>query len=211
MTGTIELILLRTIYSNSIKKIPSTSPALSRQLELPLLIIQPSISFLVAKGSIIKNDDDTYSLAPLGRKQFVVVLTGGTFDILHTGHIFTFEQAKLLGDVLVVVVATDKFVEEQKNHPPTNSQGERAKLLNHIKEVNAAIEGHETDFMWTVDFVKPDIIALGYNQFHNEKQLYKQLTSRGYGHVKIVRLKKNIPGKSTSRIVQDIIKHNYRD
>ncbi|MCK4895666.1 MAG: adenylyltransferase/cytidyltransferase family protein, partial [Candidatus Heimdallarchaeota archaeon] len=101
---------------------------------------------MVNTGTVIENNDNHFHLTELGRKKFTVVMTGGTFDIIHIGHIFTFEQARILGDVLVIVIATDKTVQKFKQHPPTNSQLDRVKLVRHLREVDAAIEGSETDF-----------------------------------------------------------------
>lgn len=211
MVGTLRHLILKKVYSNSIQEINSSLQTLSRQFELSKEQIVESIESLIHDGSITKDDEGNFSITPLGKKQFSIVMTGGTFDILHTGHIFTFEQAKMLGDVLVIVIATDKTVQKFKNHPPTNLQRERAQMVRHIREVDAAVEGSETDFFETVKLIEPDIIALGYDQKHNEKDLYQKLQERGFSHVKIVRLKEHVLGKSTSKIVQDIIKHSYRN
>ena len=174
-------------------------------------LVESVLSDLLIKGSISIDQAGNYNLTEFGRKQIVVVMTGGVFDILHVGHIFTFQQAKLLGDVLVVVVATDGTVEKLKKRKPTNSQEERATLLKHIKEVDAVVIGDETDFINTIDLIKPDIVALGYDQKFDERRLYEEFVKRGHQDVKIIRLKEYIPGKSTSRIVKDIIfKHTYR-
>lgn len=211
MVGSLNYILLKKIYSNNLHKISSTIPTLSRQVELSQDSIKASLLDLVDNGTVIESNDHHFHLTELGRKTFTVIMTGGTFDIIHTGHIFTFKQARMLGDVLVIVIATDKTVQKFKQHPPTNSQKERAELVRHLREVDAAIEGSETDFFETVVSIQPDIIALGYDQKHNEKDLYKKLNERGFSHVKIIRLKEHVFGKSTSKIVQDIIKHNYRE
>ena len=211
MVGTLKHILLKKIYSNNLHKILSTVPTLSRQLELNQKEINASLSEMVSDGSIIESPAQQFGLTELGRKKITVVMTGGTFDLVHVGHIYTFQQAKMLGDVLVIVIATDKTVQKFKNHHPTNSQGDRAELVRHLREVDAAIEGSDTDFFDTIDFIQPDIITLGFDQKHNEKDLYQKLHERGFPHVKIIRLKKHILGKSTSKIVQDIIKHSYRD
>ncbi len=211
MKGTLEHLLLKKIYVNSIEGISSTLAILTRQLGLIQEILEPIMESLIEKESLIKEGEDCCVLTPLGRKQLTVVMTGGTFDLLHTGHVSTLQQSKLLGDVLVVVIATDEIVQNFKNHPPTNKQDERAQLVKNIRDVDVAFVGDETDFMKTVDLVNPDIITLGYDQRHNEKKLFQQLSSRGHKDIKIVRLKKYIPGKSTSKIVQDIIKHSYRD
>lgn len=210
MPGTIERLLLKTIYSNSIKQIPSTISTLSRLLELSQPILEPSLSYLVEKDSLSLSSDGKYSLLGLGRKQLTIVMTGGTFDLLHSGHLFTFKQAKLLGDILTVVIATDKTVEKEKKRHPSKTQDERVMVVNHIKEVDVAVIGSEYDFIETVNLIQPDIIALGYDQYHDEKHLYETLSSKGYPHVKIIRLKEYIPGKSTTKIMQDMIKHNYR-
>lgn len=211
MRGTLEHLLLKKIYANSIDGISSSLVVLTRQLGLFQEILEPIIISLIDKGSLEEEAEKCCNLTPLGRKQLTVVMTGGTFDLLHTGHVSTLQQSKLLGDVLVVVIATDKVVQNFKSHPPTNTQDERAQLVKNIRDVDAAFVGDETDFMKTVDLINPDIITLGFDQRHDEKKLFQELSSRGHKHVKIVRLKKHIPGKSTSRIVQDIIKHSYRE
>ncbi len=211
MVGSLNHILLKKIYSNNLHKLFSTIPTLSRQMELSQDIIKASLLDMVDNGIVIESNDHHFHLTELGRKKITIVMTGGTFDIIHTGHIFTFEQARMLGDMLVIVIATDKTVQKFKQHPPTNSQKDRVELIRHLREVDAAIEGSETDFLETIDAIQPDIIALGYDQKHDEKDLYKKLNERGFSHVKIVRLKEHVFGKSTSKIVQDIIKHSYRE
>ncbi len=211
MVGSLNHILLKKIYSNNLHKLFSTIPTLSRQMELSQDIIKASLLDMVDNGIVIESNNHHFHLTELGRKKITIVMTGGTFDIIHTGHIFTFEQARMLGDMLVIVIATDKTVQKFKQHPPTNSQKDRVELIRHLREVDAAIEGSETDFLETIDAIKPDIIALGYDQKHDEKDFYKKLNERGFSHVKIVRLKEHVLGKSTSKIVQDIIKHSYRE
>ncbi len=211
MSSIEDKFVIKQIYINSLKDIKSSLTSISRQLGFSLDYVNTSIESLIEKGSIEVDYQNNYHLTELGRKQISVILTGGTFDILHVGHLFAFNQSKLLGDVLVVVLATDKNVEKLKNHPPTNSQEERAEIVEYVKGVDAAIVGDETDFMKMIDAIKPDIITLGYDQKHDEKELYKAISEGGYPHVKIIRLQKHVSGKSTSKIVQEIIKHNYRE
>ena len=93
------------------------------------------------------------------------VLLFGTFDFLHSGHIFTFEEAKKLGDVLVVSVARDIAIETIKGKKPLRSEEERLALVNHINIVEDAFLGDEKLGVYSF-FEKffPDIIALGYDQ-----------------------------------------------
>ncbi|OLS32409.1 MAG: FAD synthase [Candidatus Heimdallarchaeota archaeon AB_125] len=210
MTGIEYKLVIKQIYINSLKGIKSSLTSISRQLGFSLEFVSTLIESLVEKGSVEVDPDNKYHLTVVGRKLISVVLTGGTFDILHVGHLFTFNQSKLLGDVLVVVLATDRNVEKLKKHTPTNSQEDRVELVDHVKAVDAAIIGDEDDFMKIMDLVQPDIITVGFDQKHDERDLYNTISSKGYSHVKIIRLQKHVSGKSTSKIVQEIIKHNYR-
>jgi len=128
-----------------------------------------------------------------------IVLAGGVFDIIHPGHIHTLTAAKALGDVLVVAIATDKTAQKMKKMSPLHDQKLRCELVSSLSMVDEAIVGHEEDIFETVKEVKPDIIALGYDQIHQEKFISdgcKRLSL----DVKIVRLQSPIPKLSSSEI-----------
>ena len=128
-----------------------------------------------------------------------IVLAGGVFDIIHPGHIHTLTAAKALGDVLVVAIATDKTAQKMKKMKPLHNQELRCELVSSLSMVDEAIIGHEEDIFETVKEVKPDIIALGYDQIHQEKFISdgcKRLSL----NVKIVRLQSPIPKLSSSEI-----------
>jgi glycerol-3-phosphate cytidylyltransferase/FAD synthetase len=107
-----------------------------------------------------------YWLKEQARKKIKVVATGGVFDVIHYGHIMTLKEAKKLGDVLVVIAATDDIA-KKKNRMPIHNQKERVEMLNALKIVDIAIPGVE-NLLDTVNLVKPNIIAFGYDQlvFH---------------------------------------------
>ena len=98
-----------------------------------------------------------------------IVLAGGVFDIIHPGHIHTLNDAKKLGDLLVVVVATDKTAIKMKKREPLHSAELRQELVSSLTMVDLCIIGDEEDIFKTVDLIKPQIIALGYDQIHQEK------------------------------------------
>ncbi len=110
-----------------------------------------------------RKDGDLYTLRPEFRHQFKVVLTGGVFDVIHPGHLHTLREAKKHGDVLVVVVATDKTVQERKNVQPMHNQNERAELVDALKPVDLAIVG-ASDWKTTLERVSPDVVVFGYDQ-----------------------------------------------
>ena len=128
-----------------------------------------------------------------------IVLAGGVFDIIHPGHIHTLTAAKALGDVLVVAIATDKTAQKMKKMRPLHNQELRCELVSSLSMVDEAIVGHEEDIFETVKEVKPDIIALGYDQIHQEKFI-SDGCKRINLDVEIVRLESPIPKLSSSEI-----------
>ena len=131
-----------------------------------------------------------------------IVLAGGVFDIIHPGHIHTLNAAKALGDVLVVVIATDKISKKMKKRQPLHNQELRCELVNSLSIVDVAIVGNEDDIFETVKLVKPDVIALGYDQVHQEKFI-SDGCKRINLDVKIVRLQSPAPKLSSSYIKKE--------
>lgn len=130
----------------------------------------------------------------------------GTFDLLHLGHIYFLKEAKKLGDQLIVVVATDATVRKLKHEPVTPEQI-RLELIKELRIVDEAYLGHEDDMYTIVAEIKPDIIALGYDQIHDEQEIQQELLKR-HLKSKIIRLSK-YDGQSdlegTRHIIQKII------
>ena len=144
------------------------------------------------------------SLTQRGRNEIKVVLVGGVFDLLHAGHIHTLKSAKSLGDVLIIVVATDSTVSNLKsNRKIFHDENSRLELVSSIKFVDKAIIGRRTSIYDTVDFVKPDIIALGYDQSHDIESMKKNCLSRGL-NVEVVRLSSPIPQLKSSMIKSEL-------
>ena len=128
-----------------------------------------------------------------------IVLAGGVFDIIHPGHIHTLNAAKALGDVLVVVIATEKTAKKMKNRSPLHNQELRRELVSCLSMVDIAIIGNEEDIFETVKMVKPNIIVLGYDQLHQDKFIADGC-KRINLDVEIVRLQSPIPELSSSEI-----------
>ena len=114
----------------------------------------------------------------------VKVMATGTFDLLHMGHIYFLKEAKKLGDSLSVVVATDATVRKLK-HEPINSQEIRLSIIKELKIVDEAYIGYEDDIYEIVKEIQPDIIALGFDQIHNEDEIKIQLKKHLYMPFKI--------------------------
>ena len=104
----------------------------------------------------------------------VKVMASGVFDIIHLGHLHYLEEARKLGDELYVVIATDNTVRTIKHEPITN-ENIRLKIVEALKPVDKAVLGYEDDRYKIVEELKPDIIAIGYDQAHDEKEIRDEL------------------------------------
>ncbi|MCR4369422.1 MAG: FAD synthase [archaeon] len=134
------------------------------------------------------------------------VLAFGTFDILHPGHLSYLKQARALGDRLVVVVATDKNVEKIKGKPPVNSQEHRAELVAALKIVDEAMVGFEDDMLSSVEKVKPNVVALGYDQKPGSEALEKMFKERGIS-AKVFRMEPYREEHYKSSKIKDKVRH----
>jgi FAD synthetase len=132
-------------------------------------------------------------------------MASGVFDILHTGHISYLEQARSLGDELVVVVACDSTVRKRK-HEPITPETMRARLVGALKPVDRSIIGREGDMLDTVAEIRPDIIVLGYDQGFNEEELHQRLSDRGMGHIRVVRADECADDLNATRRIVDRIR-----
>lgn len=193
--------ILASVFASAIE--PSLSPIdrLRMRTYLPLKIINDKIHFLVSNGLL---EGDPIKLTFLGRDAIKVVLVGGVFDVIHPGHIHTLKAAKRHGDVLVVVIArtltVSKFRKDRKIYHDENL---RKELVSSLSFVDLAIIGSQFSLYDTVERVSPNIIALGYDQIHTEKEISQNCKDRNLA-VSIIRLNTPIPGVKSSHIKDEL-------
>ena len=125
------------------------------------------------------------------------VLTFGSFDHLHPGHIYYLTEAKSFGDKLVVIVARDKTIEEVKHQKPKYNEKERLSHVKALGMVDEAYLGSEGDKYDIVEKIKPDIICLGYDQTAFTGELKGELEKRNL-KAHIIRLRAFHPEKYKS-------------
>ena len=194
----IDKFILSNIYIASIIK-KELIEIIKKKTHLSEEFINDRIENMKKNGLI---SDDKKSLTELGRTSLRVIFTGGVFDIIHPGHIHTLNAAKALGDVLVVVVATDTTTQKMKKRKPLHSQEQRRDLVNSLSMVDLCVIGHEGDIFKTVNQIKPEIIALGYDQLHQEKFITDGCRKLNL-NTKVARLQSLIPEISSSEIEQE--------
>jgi len=194
----IEKTILSIIYVCQIER-KKAFDLIKEKTILSDIEINSKIDELIKKN-LVNNDRNT--LTEIGRSSLRIVLAGGVFDIIHPGHIHTLNAAKKLGDVLVVVVATDNTAVKMKKRRPLHTQEQRQELVNSLSTVDLCLIGQEDDIFKTVNHVRPQIIALGYDQVHQEKFIID-----GCKKIKldaeVARLQSPIPESSSSKIEKE--------
>jgi FAD synthetase len=112
----------------------------------------------------------------------------GVFDLLHPGHLYFLREARKLGDELWVVVARDSTARRFK-HEPITPQSSRLEMVAALKPVDRALLGHEGNIYDILEEIRPDVIAVGFDQVHDEDRILAESGKRGLSP-KVVRLPK---------------------
>ena len=107
----------------------------------------------------------------------VKVVATGVFDLLHLGHLHFLEEAKKLGDELIVIVARDSTAKKRK-HEPITPEDMRVEMIAALKPVDRAVLGYEGDMFRIIKEIMPDIIALGSNQDFDIEALKEEMSAR---------------------------------
>jgi len=194
----IEKVILSAIYVCQIER-KRAFDLIKEKTVLSDAEIDSKIDELIKKN-LVNNDRNT--LTEIGRSSLRIVLAGGVFDIIHPGHIYTLSAAKKLGDVLVVVVATDNTAVKMKKRRPLHTQEQRQELVNSLSTVDLCLIGQEDDIFKTVSHVRPQIIALGYDQVHQEKFITDGCKKIELD-AEVARLQSPIPESSSSKIEKE--------
>ncbi|QQG40969.1 MAG: adenylyltransferase/cytidyltransferase family protein [Candidatus Levyibacteriota bacterium] len=132
-----------------------------------------------------------------------VVLIGGCFDVLHTGHVEFFKKAKTYGDVLFVLLESDETIKKLKGkNRPIHTQTDRAKVLATIEPINTIIMlpqlENNNDYDSLISKLKPTIIATTTgdpNRYHKERQA-KLIQA------KVIDVVSRIKNKSTNQLTK---------
>jgi len=130
-----------------------------------------------------------------------IVFTNGCFDILHAGHVHYLEQAKELGDELVVGLNSDSSVKTLKGPSrPINNLEQRAKVLSSLKCVDRIVSFADETPIKLIKEIKPDVLVKGGDYKVKDVVGHKEVRSWG-GEVKIIPL---VPGLSTTNIIKKL-------
>ena len=113
-----------------------------------------------------------------------IVLCHGVFDLVHVGHIEHFKIAKSFGDLLVVTVTTDKYINKGPGRPYFNAQL-RQNFLESIKYIDYVAEIDSPSALEGIKLIKPDIYCKGKDYKENSKDITNKIKKE------ILEVKKN--------------------
>jgi cytidyltransferase-like protein len=198
----LDKAILANLYSSMLE--PSILPYVRLKARLPIgQEFYNSVVNRLVKIGLVEKSDPT-KLTFIGRDALKVVLVGGVFDLIHPGHIHTLKAAKAEGDVLVVVVARQSTAQRIKRYRKIyHDEKLRKDLVTSLNFVDLALIGKEGTLYDTVEYVKPNVIALGYDQAHSEKDIAENCKKRNL-NVQVIRLSTPVPGSKSSKIKEEL-------
>ena len=134
-----------------------------------------------------------------------IVLCHGAYDLIHYGHISHFKKAKEFGDILVVTITTDKYINKGPNRPYFN-QDIRKKFLASIEEIDYVSEVNSPSAIEAIKQIKPNFYCKG----QEYKNIRKDITKKIQDEIKHVKqnngkiIYTNEVTFSSSRILNDL-------
>tara|TARA_B100000242_G_C43034428_1_gene482178 strand:- start:227 stop:1687 length:1461 start_codon:yes stop_codon:yes gene_type:complete len=156
----------------------------------------------VSKPNIECNLDELKNyISILKNKNKRIIMTNGCFDILHKGHISYLEQAKRLGDVLIIAINDDDSIKRLKgNFRPINNLKSRMQVLSGLRCVDFVISFNDDTPIKIYEELLPDVIVKG-GDYHENDVIGGDLIKKNGGDVRIIELVKDI---STTKIIEKI-------
>jgi rfaE bifunctional protein nucleotidyltransferase chain/domain len=130
-----------------------------------------------------------------------VVATGGCFDLLHAGHVSVLNQARALGDCLVVCLNSDASVQRLKGPGrPLVGEQDRASVIGALAAVDAVVIFDEETPEAVLDRLRPDVFAKGGDYATADLPERRLLASWG-GEVVLLPY---LEGRSTTSLLEEV-------
>lgn len=133
-----------------------------------------------------------------------LVFTNGCFDLLHAGHVRYLEQARALGDAMVVALNSDASVRELKGPDrPLNSQNDRAEVMAALRAVDAVVVFDDARATALIEAIRPHVYAKGgdYTVESLNREERAALEAAG-AQISILPL---VPGRSTTSTINKML------
>jgi D-beta-D-heptose 7-phosphate kinase/D-beta-D-heptose 1-phosphate adenosyltransferase len=132
-----------------------------------------------------------------------IVFTNGCFDLLHLGHVRYLEEAKSLGDILVVAVNSDSSVRKLKGPKrPILPEADRTEILSGLECVDYITIFNEPDPLKLITSLKPDLLVKG-GDWAREQIVGREVVENSGGELLIIPF---IKGSSTTNVIDTILR-----
>ncbi|RRD39178.1 D-glycero-beta-D-manno-heptose 1-phosphate adenylyltransferase [Leptotrichia sp. OH3620_COT-345] len=155
------------------------------------------------KENLLTQKEMKEKILDLKREGKKTVFTNGVFDILHIGHLTYLEEAKELGDVLIIGVNSDASVKVNKGDKrPINNEKNRAEMLLGLKFVDYTVIFDEKTPEKLLELLKPDIHVKG-GDYEKKDLPETEIVEKNGGEVRILSF---VDNNSTTGIINKIIK-----
>ncbi|OGQ03992.1 MAG: glycerol-3-phosphate cytidylyltransferase [Deltaproteobacteria bacterium RBG_19FT_COMBO_46_12] len=155
------------------------------------------------KQKIKERKDLTRIIKNLKTRGKRIIFTNGCFDLLHVGHVRYLEEAKALGDVLVIGVNSDSSVRKIKGPGrPILPVEERVEILSGLGCVDYVAVFDELDPLKLITSLQPNVLAKG-GDWTKEQIAGGEVVEKSGGEVIIIPL---VQGVSTSNLIETILK-----
>jgi D-beta-D-heptose 7-phosphate kinase/D-beta-D-heptose 1-phosphate adenosyltransferase len=150
-------------------------------------------------GQVSKFETIAKDLALLKSQNKKIVFTNGCFDLLHVGHVRYLQEAKRLGDVLVVGVNSDASVKKLKGPTrPVQIEADRAEILAALGAVDYTVIFNEDTPLKLIETVKPDILVKG-GDWKIDQIVGSDFVIANGGKVMSLQF---VDGKSTTKLIE---------
>ncbi|MCG8458943.1 MAG: D-glycero-beta-D-manno-heptose 1-phosphate adenylyltransferase, partial [Holophagales bacterium] len=159
------------------------------------------------RRGIVDLDQMADEMAAARARGETVVFTNGCFDLLHAGHVALLQEARQLGDRLVVAVNDDASVRRLKGRRrPIQTLDDRLAMLAAIEAVDWVLPFSEDTPIAVLEHLRPDILVKGGDHGPEDIVGSRRVLAWG-GEVRALRF---LDGRSTSGLIRRIVER-YRD
>ncbi len=132
-----------------------------------------------------------------------IVFTNGCFDLLHLGHVRYLEEAKSLGDILVVAVNSDSSVRKLKGPKrPILPASDRTEILSGLGSVDYVTIFNEPDPLKLITSLKPDLLVKG-GDWARDQIVGREVVENSGGKLLIIPF---VKGTSTTNVIDTVLK-----
>lgn len=150
-------------------------------------------------GQVHNFDNIETALAPLRQQGKKIVFTNGVFDLLHVGHVRYLQEARSLGDALVIGVNSDASVKRLKGPTrPVQTESDRAEILAALGAVDFTVIFTDDTPATLIEKVRPDILVKG-GDWKIDQIVGAPFVQSYGGQVMSLQF---VDGKSTTKIIE---------